>query len=333
MGERRTPLDTYPSQNLQRPICLPTRQRLPGLVVQDTHGQRDYYRSQQWIIRLRLKDGVLLLVCVGLSLVATFLIGTDTGSIAGNIFLGYLNLPEATEKAFSEINGKRFFHTGDLARRLPDGNLEYINRKDWMVKVNGQRVEPGEIEHAMASCPGVSTAVVKSFENEQGQTFLCGYYVAREPVEEGRLRSWLKDLVPDYMVPQFLVHMDTFPLNANGKIDRLSLVKPDVSSYQAAYIPPENDAQQQLCAAFETLLSLERVGIHDDFFALGGDSIKAVRLQGLCPSLPLEVMDIFEGRTPEGIAQRLDARGISGAKEEDVFAGCSNEPMPVRLLR
>lgn len=251
--------------------------------------------------------------------------------VAGDVFLGYLNLPEATERAFSEINGKRFFHTGDLARRLPDGNLEYINRKDWMVKVNGQRVEPGEIEHAMASCPGVSTAVVKSFENEQGQTFLCGYYVAREPVEEGRLRSCLKDLVPDYMVPQFLVHMDTFPLNANGKIDRLSLVKPDVSSYQAAYIPPENDAQQQLCAAFETLLSLERVGIHDDFFALGGDSIKAVRLQGLCPSLPLEVMDIFEGRTPEGIAQRLDARGISGAKEEDVFAGCSNEPMPSLL--
>lgn len=251
--------------------------------------------------------------------------------VSGDIFLGYLNLQEATERAFSRILGKRFFHTCDLARRLPDGNLEYINRKDWMVKVSGQRVEPGEIEHAMASCPGVSAAVVKAFENEQGQTFLCAYYQADQPLEEGQLRSRLRDLVPEYMVPQFLVKLNAFPLNANGKIDRLSLPKPDASLFLAEYLPPENDVQAQLCKAFEQTLSLLRVGIHDDFFALGGDSIKAVRLQGACPELPLDVMDIVEGRTPEEIARRLAERGTASPARADGFAGCGSDPAPARL--
>ncbi len=257
----------------------------------------------------------------------------DEGEIcvSGDIFLGYLNLPEATEKAFSVIGGKRYFHTGDLARRLPDGNLEYVNRKDWMVKVNGQRVEPGEIEHAMASLPDVTTAVVKQFENEHGQNYLVGYYKAQSPVPEADMRVWLKGLLPDYMVPLFLIQLEAFPINANGKIDRLSLTPPDASVFQTRYLAPENEAQAELCRGFECVLKLSRVGINDDFFALGGDSIKAVLLQDACAALRLSAMDIFEGRTPAGIAGRLEARGEEGPRAADAFEGCDGTPAPRKL--
>ena len=257
----------------------------------------------------------------------------DEGEIcvSGDIFLGYLNLPEATEKAFSMIDGKRYFHTGDLARRLPDGNLEYINRKDWMVKVNGQRVEPGEIEHAMASLPDVMTAVVKQFENEHGQNYLVGYYKAQRPVPEADMRAWLKGLLPDYMVPLFLVQLEAFPINANGKIDRLSLTPPDASLFQTSYLAPENEAQAELCRGFERVLKLGRVGVNDDFFALGGDSIKAVLLQDACNALRLAAMDIFEGRTPASIAGRLEARGAEGPRAADAFEGCDGTPAPRKL--
>jgi len=255
----------------------------------------------------------------------------DEGEIcvSGDLFVEYLNLPEATANAFTTINGKRYFHTGDLARRLPDGNMEYINRKDWMVKVNGQRVEPGEIEHAMMSHPNVETAVVKQFENEHGQNYLCGYYKAPKPLPEADMRSWLKALLPDYMVPLFLVQLDAFPVNANGKLDRLKLTPPDASLFQARYIAPENDAQAELCRGFERILKLDRVGIRDDFFALGGDSIKAVMLQEACEGLHLTAMDIFEGRTPAGIAERLLARDAEG--HGDAFEGCDMTPGPRRL--
>lgn len=245
----------------------------------------------------------------------------DEGEIcvSGDIFLGYLNLPEETENAFSLINGKRFFHTGDLARRLPDGNLEYINRKDWMVKVNGQRVELGEIEHAMAGFQGITTAVVKAFENEYGQAYLCGYYKAEGRVEEHDLRAWLNGLLPEYMVPLFLVELDAFPLNPNGKIDRLSLAKPDASLFQAIYQAPENDTQMSLCRGFEDTLKLEKVGIHDDFFAMGGDSIKAVILVDICGVPDLEVMDIFQGRTPARIAKQLEIRRTTQTDNADLF--------------
>ena len=255
----------------------------------------------------------------------------DEGEICvcGELFLEYLNLPEATAKAFSTINGKRYFHTGDLARRLPDGNMEYINRKDWMVKVNGQRVEPGEIEHAMASHPDVGTAVVKQFENEHGQNYLCGYYKAQKPLPAADMRAWLQTLLPDYMVPLYLVQLEAFPINANGKLDRLKLTPPDASLFQAHYAAPESEAQAELCKGFERILKLERVGIHDDFFALGGDSIKSVMLQETCGGLLLAVMDIFEGRTPAGIAERLAAQVTFD--HGDAFEGCDVTPGPRRL--
>ncbi len=248
--------------------------------------------------------------------------------IAGDIFLEYLNMPEATEKAFSVIDGKRFFHTGDLARRLPDGNLLYINRKDWMVKINGQRVEPGEIEHAMASFQGIKTAVVKAFENEYGQTYLCGYYNTESPVEEHDLRAWLNGLLPEYMVPLFLVELDEFPLNANRKIDRFALAKPDASLFQTTYQAPENDTQKSLCRGFEDTLKLDKVGINDDFFAIGGDSIKAVILVDICGIPDLDVMDIFQGRTPARIAEQLENRRTTQTEDVDLFAHTNATPGP-----
>lgn len=253
---------------------------------------------------------------------------SDEGEIcvSGDIFLEYLNLPEKTEDTFSMIDGQRFFHTGDLARRLPDGNLEYINRKDWMVKINGQRVEPGEIEHTMARFQGIMAAVVKAFENEYGQTYLCGYYKADRPVAEQELRAWLNNLLPEYMVPLFLVQVDDFALNPNGKIDRKSLAKPDASLFLTEYQAPESDIQLNICRGFENILKLDKVGINDDFFALGGDSIKAVILVDRCGIPDLQVTDISQGRTPTGIAQQLETRRTTQSDNADLFTDTDATP-------
>ena len=195
-----------------------------------------------------------------------------------------------------------------------------------MVKINGQRVEPGEIEHTMANFQGVKTAVVKAFENEYGQTYLCGYYTAESPVEEHDLRAWLNGILPEYMVPLFLVELDEFPLNANRKIDRLALAKPDASLFQTTYQAPENDTQKSLCRGFEDTLKLNKVGINDDFFAIGGDSVKAVILVDVCGIPDLEVMDIFQGRTPAGIAKQLEVRRTTQKEDVDLFAHTDATP-------
>ncbi|MBO4568718.1 MAG: AMP-binding protein, partial [Candidatus Methanomethylophilaceae archaeon] len=116
--------------------------------------------------------------------------------------------------------------TGDLGRRLPDGSLLFLERKDWMVNINGQRVEPGEIAGVMSGIPGVVQAAVKDFEGSDGQTFLCAYYVAAGDVGEGDVRDYLKGKLPAYMVPAYLMRLDRMPLNASGKVDRRSLPDP-----------------------------------------------------------------------------------------------------------
>ena len=135
------------------------------------------------------------------------------------------------------------FHTNDICRMLPDGNLEYLNRRDWMVKINGQRVETGEIEAQMSRAPFVKTAVVKGFQNQYGQTFLCGYFQMKEGAEKERpeeeIRRRLAETLPDYMIPKFFVRVEEFPLNQNGKLNRLALQAPDVSNFRKDYEEPQ----------------------------------------------------------------------------------------------
>ncbi len=240
----------------------------------------------------------------------------EEGEICALGVLGecYLNMEEQSARTFEHReDGKVLLHTGDIGRKLPDGNYIYVNRKDWMVKVNGQRVETGEIELRMAAAPGVKNAVVKAFEDENGQNYLCGYYVAEEEVLPEDIRDSLKEALPDYMIPRFLKRLEELPKNVNGKLDRMALLPPGISEYKRAYREPENEVQSRLCEAFEAILHCGKTGIGDDFFQLGGDSINVLQLAEHLADLPLTPGMVLQGRTPEQIALLLQEKRAEGA--------------------
>lgn len=242
-----------------------------------------------------------------------------------NLAQGYIGLDEQTKKVFTPNpfskgeNDKILYHTGDIVKRLPNGNVVYLNRKDWMVKINGQRVETGEIEIQTAQLDGVSTAVVKAFENEYGQNYLVDYYKADKNITADQIKEHLKKRLPDYMIPLFFVRVESFPLNSNGKLDRKSLAAPTLSDFKVEYVAPKTEVQQMLCDGFEKILSCGKIGINDSFFELGGDSIKVMKLQNECSISGLTTAIIFEGKTPCGIADLLEQSG------EDIFAQCISE--------
>ena len=195
-------------------------------------------------------------------------------------------------------------HTGDLVRRLPNGDVLYVQRKDWMVKINGLRVEPGEVETVMRHIAGVKDAIVKGFTTDDlTRQYLVGYYIVEEGATLGEesIKAEMGKKVPQYMVPQYMVRMDAFPLNANNKVDRKSLLPPDLSAMQSPYAAPTNEVERKLCDAFAKVLHLERVGIDDDFTHLGGDSIRLMQMQQSLPySIPANI--VLTMGTPRKIA-------------------------------
>ena len=220
--------------------------------------------------------------------------------LKGNLTVGYYKDPEST----AELYKYGWLHTGDIVRELPDRNLIYVERKDWMVKINGQRVEPGEVEAVMKQIDGVKNAIVKGVTTNDRQ-FLCAYYIASDNVSEDIIREYLLSKLPAYMVPVYFVKMESFPLLPNGKTDRKSLLAPVINTdnfVRPPYLAPTNNIERQLCEAFEKALSVDRVGIDDDFFELGGDSIRVMEVQTICPELALSSHMIYENRTPKKIA-------------------------------
>ena len=258
----------------------------------------------------------------------------DEGEIcvAGHLGRGYLNLQDESAQTFvtnpfQEQDGfDLLIHTGDLGRRLPDGNIQYLNRKDWMVKINGQRVEPGEIEAVIRHVKGVSDAAVKDFENAYSQTYLCAYYVAgpETAVTEAAIREGISAKLPDYMMPSFFVRMERLPVNANGKLDRRALEAPNAATWQEAYAAPQTGPEKLLCHAMADLLGLDRVGLDDDFFRIGGDSVKAIMMASACQPLSLSVAEIYEHRTPRKMADACGKREAAGqhpASRPERFSG------------
>ncbi len=219
----------------------------------------------------------------------------------GNLTLGYYKNPELTVQLYQG----GWLHTGDIVRQLPDGNLVYVNRKDWMVKINGQRVEPGEVEIVLQKMNGIEKAVVKGFTSSTGRQYLCAYYISSLNITEQGIRNYLTTKLPDYMIPSYYVKMESFPLNINRKIDRKALVSPigDATIIERQpYVAPQNETEQAICEAFEKALGIKPIGIHDDFFHLGGDSIRVIQVQTLCPNRPLSARLIYQHRTPHKIA-------------------------------
>lgn len=211
---------------------------------------------------------------------------------------GYLNREELTLEKFVEhpFEGEnRLYRTGDLARLLPDGNIEYIGRVDHQVKIRGFRIEVGEIEHQLREHKKVKNAVVIARQDKKHQQYLCGYVVPKKVVTEQELKESLMDILPGFMIPDRLVIMESFPLSPNGKLDRKQLPEPEQIENNLEYVAPRNEIEQTLAELWKEELGIEQIGIHDNFFNLGGHSLKAIRLKlniqkALHVNVPLHVI-------------------------------------------
>ncbi|WP_160960591.1 thioesterase domain-containing protein, partial [Xanthomonas sp. LMG 8992] len=199
---------------------------------------------------------------------------------------GYLNRPELTAERFladpfvSDPDA-RMYRTGDLGRWRPDGNIEYLGRNDFQVKVRGFRIELGEIEARLAACAGVREAVVLAREEVPGDKRLVAYVVPQQGHALGvpEMRQTLSQALPEYMVPSAFVMLETLPLTPNGKLDRAALPAPNQAAVASrAYEAPAGEMEQAIAALWQELLNLERVGRQDDFFELGGHSLLAIKL-------------------------------------------------------
>ena len=241
---------------------------------------------------------------------------------------GYLDRPALTAEkfvpdAFSADAGSRLYRTGDLARWRADGALEYLGRMDHQVKVRGFRIEPGEIEAALASHPAVREAVVVAREDAPGDVRLVAYAaVSGDAPPADALRAFLRERLPEHMVPSAFVPLDALPLSPNGKIDRRALPAPDRQSSAAAYVAPRSEVEEALAAIWAEVLGVERVGVHDDFFALGGYSLLAVRVasrvqEAFGVSLPLHAL--FQAPTVESLSQRIALAQLEAQPDDEVL--------------
>ncbi|MGC5773688.1 amino acid adenylation domain-containing protein [Paenibacillus pabuli] len=246
---------------------------------------------------------------------------------------GYLNDPEQTAKGFMEDPfasrpGVRLYGTGDLGRWLPDGNVEFIGRKDQQIKIRGFRIELGEIEHRLSEHEQIREAAV--LVKGGAEKYLCAYYTAYVDLTASELKKYLTACLPDYMVPTIFIQLEDMPHNANGKINRSRLPEPVIEHNEGEFVPARNDTEEALVSIWMEILEVKRVSIEDNFFGLGGHSLKATilvsRIQGEL-GIDVTVRDIFEYPTAALLAERIremnggvyDAESISPAPADDAY--------------
>jgi amino acid adenylation domain-containing protein len=195
---------------------------------------------------------------------------------------GYLNLPELNAAKFVDnpwVSGERMYRTGDRARWLPDGTIQFLGRIDSQVKIRGYRIEVGEIEKRLLEYEPIREVVVSAKEDDSGAKYLCAYLVAKRTLSVAEIRKYLRKALPDYMCPSCLVQLEKMPVTSNGKIDRRALPKPEGNIQTGVeYVAPQNEIDAKLAQIWQKLLGVERVGVLDNFFDLGGNSLKIFSL-------------------------------------------------------
>ena len=222
---------------------------------------------------------------------------------------GYVNLPEKSAAAFFEHGGMRAYHSGDLAAWTEEGEIRIFGRMDNQIKLRGFRIELDEIEKVITEYAGVSSSAAKVLKTS-GTEYLVGYFTAKTEIGTEELKAFLQEKLPEYMVPNVLMQLDEMPMTSNGKVNRNALPEPDLSELKAEYIPPETETEKILCTAFARTLKLgeKQVGLLNDFFDLGGDSLKAMIALSEAKLENLTAADVFQLRTPGAIAKELDKR-------------------------
>jgi amino acid adenylation domain-containing protein len=226
---------------------------------------------------------------------------------------GYVNRPDETAGRFvaDRFGDGRVYRTGDRARALPDGSIEFLGRFDDQLKIRGFRVEPGEVEAALTRHPAVKQAAVRALEDASGNARLIAYAVTASDVSGAELHAFVAETLPEYMIPSAFVSLESLPLTASGKIDRLALPDPETleADREASYVAPRDDVEAEIAGIWGELLGVERVGVFDDFFDLGGQSLLAaqviMRVRRLYGEVPLQAM--FIAPTPAALAEIVRA--------------------------
>jgi acyl-CoA synthetase (AMP-forming)/AMP-acid ligase II/acyl carrier protein len=232
---------------------------------------------------------------------------------------GYHRRPGLTAERFvpdpfGDEPGARLYRTGDLVRCRPDGDLEFLGRIDQQVKVRGFRIELGEIEAALAGHPDIRAVAVLATDTGAGERGLAAYLVMRDgaPVNPARLRAYLRERVPDYMIPSWWTGLPALPLTTSKKVDRLALPAPDRArpDLDESYVAPRDTAEEVIGEIWAEVLGLNRIGVHDDFFAAGGHSLLATRVlprlrDAFAVEIPLRAL--FEATTVADLAEVVRA--------------------------
>ena len=255
---------------------------------------------------------------------------------------GYHNRPDLTAEkfiadAFRSEPGARLYKTGDLARYRPDGAIEYLGRLDNQVKIRGFRIELGEIESVLGGVPGVREAVVLAREDVPGDKRLVAYLTLKERAapKDSELRGLLRAKLPDYMIPSAFVTLDRFPLTPNGKVDRKALPRPGVPETDSSkFAPPVSETEQLLAEIWCKVLGVKEVGLHDNFFDLGGHSLIATRMAWRVRSafgVDLELRTLFEHPTLAGLAEQVNTLLLAGGKEQ-ALSSRSGAPLEEWIL-
>jgi acyl-coenzyme A synthetase/AMP-(fatty) acid ligase len=253
--------------------------------------------------------------------------------VPGDLFIGGVGLARGywrdearTAASFfvHPVTGERLYRTGDRGRYLDGGVIEFLGREDLQVKVQGHRIELGEIEAALSRHPGVRSSVVTAVGAPRGNKRLVGYFVPEDgaDVDVGAVRVFLRERLPDHMVPPVLVPLPALPLSSNGKVDRRALPALEVGTADA-HVAARTPTERALVEVWSALLRLPRIGVRDDFFALGGDSVLAIQLltrvrDAFRVELPLR--QLFEGLTIERLAEIIGSAAVVA------------EPAPIRRL-
>jgi len=252
--------------------------------------------------------------------------------VAGELYIGGVQLargyhrrPSLTAEKFvpdpfASEPGSRLYRTGDLCRFLPAGEIEYLGRIDHQVKVRGFRIELGEIEAALSGLPAVRESIVLAREDAPGEKRLVAYLVFQDgqAMSATELRAALKENLPDYMVPSQFIGLEALPLTPNGKVDRRALPAPDRQrpSLERAFVAPRTPSEGMLASVWAEVLGVEQVGIHDNFFALGGDSIRSIRVLAKAQErgLRFSLQQLFQHQTVAELAASLYGETGDGAR-------------------
>lgn len=231
--------------------------------------------------------------------------------IAGDgLARGYLNRRNLTDEKFTWITGvggqkERIYKTGDLGRWLPDGNMIFAGRKDEQLKINGYRIEPGEIENVLLSHTAIQQAVITTFEGRANGKTLVAYFIASEQVNIPALKTFLAGRVPSYMLPAWFIQVANFPLTSNGKINKKALPAPVAALSATAIIGPVTEMEKQLLEIWRSVLETNAIGTTDNFFESGGHSLKALVLVSRIQKIfhvEVSLRDIFNNPTVKALA-------------------------------